>query len=649
MGADGSIRLKSPPPHLLTANSGLPSEPESADHQGQDNSVSPMREIFEDQAGSCNGAAWLADLQRILCGDATDLSDNEEDQHAAVLTDPTTAAAERQAEGKSIQTLEEVCLGPVAKKATTKEGKQPKRGSNVDKKASAATKLGQSERPKKASDGGVRAQKRPVVATSGAAAREAASKLPQKSLKERMQLNGLTQQERMALASARNSLPAADSMASYPQHGKPPADDIAGDSSPSKHAAAQEADEPAPQVVSCPDSEKRLSQQPLLQRLQTRLHHTQRGGAAADANCQHSAAAGAGTHANHSAAEPGECNMTHSQLVLADRISGRAPKMEPHDQQRSSGPATAQNNCPGVGKAAVLPDAVGPCADPEVIEVPGSDEEGDAEVAALSQMPLACRLPQARHRAAASALAQRPPGSQCLHAAALAGSASALQHSPLESPGATKGAPPEGRMQEAHGVGKSAGMQAFAAQQIAAVQTTYCGGEPLRGANSPAVAQQQSRLPVAPTWMHSELPKPFVDGATAAQQSAQQPQERGAQPRRAAVGNWDLLDDLGGMDNFMAPPHDRTSCVALHTPCAAPKATPGGATLEDPSSSSSAEWGRHAPKHRNVLWSPDESPLATERPAQDTGRIHASDSTGSFRRPVARRKRALIDSCTPGA
>ncbi|BDA46215.1 probable ATP-dependent DNA helicase MPH1 at N-terminal half [Coccomyxa sp. Obi] len=658
--ADGSIRLKSPPPHLLAAISGLSSAPESADCQGQSDNASPVRDAIEDQTGSCSGAAWLADLQRILCGDATDLSDDDEDQHAADLADPT-AAAERKVQGKSIRRQEEVCSGPVIGNAVAKVGKQPKRGSKGEKRADAAAHLGQPKRPKKALVGAMGTNKKPVAANPGAAAQEAAGKPPQKSLKERMQLNGLAQQERMACASAHTELPATDSTASFQQHGKPPADDIAGDASPGTHAAAQEADEAAPQVISSPDGEKRLSQQPLLQRLQSRLPpHLQQHRATAGADCQHSAAAEAGMHAGHSAAEPEECDMMLSQLPLADRITGGRAQMEARDQQHSSGPAAAQNHCPGLGKAAVFPDAAGPNADPEVCEVPESDGEGDAEVVVLSQMPLACRLPQARRRAAAPELAQRPPGSQCLQAAALAGSLKGTSpemggdgNCPSKPQSAGGDAPSDGRMQEAHGVGKAAGMQACAAEHSAPVQTTHCAGEPMRCANSPAVAQQQTRLPVLPTSMLPKPPTAINDGDTAAQRSAQQEQpqqESCARPRRAAVGNWDLLDDLGGMDDFMAPTHDRTSCGALRTPCTAPKATPGGASLEDPPSSSAADWGRHAPKHRNVLWSPDESPsaTATERPAQDTGLVDASDSTGCFRRPVARRKRALIDSCTPG-
>ena len=640
--------MKSPPPHLLAVISELSSVPVAADCQGLLNNETPQRDTDEDQSGICSGVAWLTGLQRILCGDATDLSDDEEEEHAPELADPAAA--------------QEVCPVPVLGMAVAKEGKQPKRGSKSKKRTAAATHLGQPNRPKKALDGAMGSNKRPVAAEQGAAAQQAAGKPPRMSLKERMQLNGLAQEERLAIAAAHNELPAADSTASFQQHGKPPADEGAGDVSASELPAAQEADEAAPQAISSPGNEERLSQQPLLHRLQSRLHRLQQHGPAAD--CQQSTTAETGMHAGHSAAEHQECNTMPPQMSPADCIKDRAAQMEARDQQHSSGPAPSKNHCPGHLKAPLFPDAVSPGANPEVCEVPERDGEEDAQVVVLSQMPLACRLPQARRRAAAPTPAQQPPGSQCLQAAALAGSASALQSTlpnrggdrecSMRPPGAAIGAPSDADMQKANGVVNAAGMHACAAQHGASVQTSHGPGDPVCDGRSTAAAQQQSRLPVLPPSMLSKPPMSIVGGDAAAQRSGreEQPQQGSAAlPRRAAVGNWDLLDELGGMDDFMAPAHDVTSCGDLRTPCVAPRATPGGASMEDPSSSSAAGWGRHAPKHRKVLWSPDDSPLATtaERPAQDRGPIDTSDSTGCFRRPVARRKRALSDTCTPGA
>ncbi len=658
-----SIRVRSPAAELLAAVIGTPTAAPSAD-MGRQSEALPARESLAAQSNAASGAAaWLADLHSILCGDQAPSDD--EDRPPAVQAGTGYPAGEEAGGGHGQGAIKgsSAAAAGQAEAGAEKDGKQPKKGAKGEKRASAGAQPEQQKRQKKATKDAAAARRKASEAAARAAelqAAEAVVRGPQMSLKEKMQLASRAQQQMPASAAAAE----LDCLAGAHQlREAPPATFAAGldaalpkteqhaDASHSTAAEMPKADAAEEQGASDGDGKERLSQQPLLHRLQNRLRQA-KGDSATDRQLQPSAA-NASLPERIEVGDGGEHEETLSQVPLADRVSVRAAHASRHSRDALSTAVPREDA--GLDAKAAQPDACTAGANFEVCKVLDSDTE--AEVVALSQMPLASRLPHARSgkpgplpaRAAADRVPDSTPAGTHAHSSRPASTARDMRPGDMSADG---GDPVivGSSTQRGSGTGEAQRMQPCRPQQSTEKQAAqdrmqqawHAGPSPAMAAHCQLLAQHGIENRVCDA----------IEGpdrvAVAEQQSEQRPQP---ESKKAVVkGNWDLLDDLGGLDFFSAPPSPGLK-PPLETPCATVGAAAAGASAEEPSTSPALAVGRPAARRGNVLWSPEEAtplPSAGKRPAEHSRQTDPSDSTGGFRRPVARRKRAILDSCTPG-
>lgn len=671
-----SIRIKSPPPDLIAAVFGLPMPPASSDAEQHSETGTAQGSLAVPSYAASSTGAWLADICDILCGNQLPCSDGDE---PPAVQAGSRSPARQEDPGNLGQDKAKVSLAAVAGEAEAgarRDGKQLKKGIKGEKRASAAAQPGQQKRQKKAASHLARPAKKLSAAAAKAAVQQAqqettepVAKPPQMSLKEKMLLASRAQQERPATAlatSAEEDRTAADDQRrgeAVPRvsaaighlmvdtaHGA-----VRADASHDSAAGLPEAEMAVVVLDSDGDSDEGLSQKPLLQRLRGRLRLAQRDAVAVANHQPHWTSVGAtGAPAEHCAEVEVEVQRegTLSQVPLAERAGSRSAHSRPRSQHALGTVVPAEESHPGPDQTAA--HAVE--AELEVCEVLDSNGEADVEAVGLSQLPLACRVPQVWRETVAQKVAA---------ASALGLTAT---DAPAQGTGLNGGADIERARDTARSDGRSGAHRADAdgaaapphrcsAQRSGLEQRAEdAARQPLRPDSTPDLAPQ---LPVSPgTARHPPQPSASADRAEPAdaagrQQSTQKPQPGSAGQRTVVVGNWDLLDDLGGLDLLLAPQSPVLE-AALETPCAAGNTAPAGASAKEPSSSPLVAAGRRrgpAPRHRNVLWSPEEAtPLAgaCKQPAEASRPTDPSDSTGCFRRPVARRKRAIIDSCTPG-
>lgn len=675
-----SIRINSPPPDLIAAVFGLPMPPASSDAEQHSETGTAQVSLAVPSNAASSAGAWLADICDILCGNQLPCIDGDE---PPAVQAGSRSPARQEDPGNLGQDKAEVSLAAVAGEAEAdarRDGKQLKKGIKGEKRASAAAQPGQQKRQKKAAGHLARPAKKSSAAAAKAAlqqaqqeATEPVAKPPQMSLKEKMLLASRAQQERPAAALATSAeedrtaagdqrrgeaVPRVSAAIGHlmvdTAHGA-----VGADASHDSAAGLPEAETAVAVLDSDKDSEEGLSQKPLLQRLQGRLRLAQRDAVTvANHQPQWTSVGATGAPAERCAEVEVEVEVqregTLSQVPLAERAGSRAAHSRPRSQHALGTVVPAEESHPGQDQMAA--HAVE--AELEVCEVLDSDGEADVEAVGLSQLPLACRVPQLWRET----VAQKVAAASALGLTATDG--------PAQGTGLNGGADIERARDTARSDGRSGAHRADAdgaaallhrcsAQQSGLEQRAEdAARQPLHPDSTPDLAAQ-CQLPVPPaTDRHPPQPSASADRAEPAdaagrQQSAQKPQPGSAGQRTAVVGNWDLLDDLGGLDLLLAPQSPVLE-AALETPCAAGNTAPAGASAEEPSSSPLVAAGRRrkpAPRHRNVLWSPEEAtPLAgaCKQPAEGGRPTDPSDSTGCFRRLVARRKRAIIDSCTPG-
>lgn len=673
-----SIRINSPPPDLIAAVFGLPMPPASSDAEQHSETGTAQGSLAVPSYATSSAGVWLADICDILCGNQLPYSDGDE---PPAVQAGSRSPARQEDPGNLGQDKAKASMAAVAGEAEAgarRDGKQLKKEIKGEKRASAAAQPGQQKRQKKAAGHLARPTKKSSAAAAKAAVQQAqqdaaepVAKPPQMSLKEKMLLASRAQRERPAAAlatSAEEDRTAADDQRrdeAVPRvsaaighlmvdtaHGA-----VGADASHDSAAGLPEAETAAVVLDSDGDSEEGLSQKPLLQRLQGRLRLAQRDAVTvANHQPQWTSVGATDAPAQHCAEVEVEVQRegTLSQVPLAERAGSRAAQSRPRSQHALGTVVPAEESHPGQDQMAA--HAVE--AELEVCEVLDIDGEADVEAVGLSQLPLACRVPQVWRET----VAQKVAAASALGLTATDG--------PAQGTGLNGGPDIERARETARSDGRSSAHRADAdgaaalshrcsAQQSGLKQRAAdAARKPLRPDSTPDLAAQ-CQLPVpSETDRHPPQPSASADRAEPAdaagrQQSAQKPQPGSAGQRTSIVGNWDLLDDLGGLD-LLLPPQSPVLEAALETPCAAGNTAPAGASAEEPSSSPLVAAGRRhgpAPRHRNVLWSPEEAtPLAgaCNQPAEGSRPTDPSDSTGCFRRPVARRKRAIIDSCTPG-
>lgn len=649
---DGSIQVKPPPPELLAAVSKLPLGALSPGKGHQSEHARP-------NSHSSNPTAWLTELQDILC---SGLGLGEQQGQLSPQQAGPSSREGQEIAACSALTAEQHAAAP-ARETGTDASKQMKQARDDSKRGGGALEQPGQQKKRQRKDVGARNRpEAPSVKSAEKAQAATASRRPEKSLKEKMQLASKAQQERPPIIQAPTAATATECAAAAepgrkagPAEGAEQPRAVAGGACEASISDGPSAARPAGDVAvakaAVNASPQWLSQQPLLQRLQQRLAGEEPSHGPADSPHpggawppDTAAAAPTGRDARDGNALP------PLQLPLVERI---AVKMMPHARDSSAG---------GQGRAPELASNIAQVGSAELerTEIPDSEAEADAVVAVLSQVPLASRLPHARQRKAPSS--GGPSG-----AMAAERQAQFRPHIEPDDEELLADLPLLKRITGNRHRPHSCDDRGMAAQLERAAEADQgnCVDIPLGSCRSIEPAHQcrgaaQTAEPAAGPQHRSNAPEHRSELARPKQATAAQPKLSSSERTCSdgADGNWDLLDDFGNLGGFGPLEEDPPPTAGPpETPCAAAGAAPAGASmLADPPSSSALGGGggwRGPGLRRNVLWSPEDDDFTPVRSAADrrtlpTSVVDPSDSTGCFRRPAARRKRSLVDSCTPG-